>query len=254
MSVEFEIRDHIAIITLNRPQARNAINNVMATGVEAALDRYEADPDLWVAVLRGEGPVFCAGADLKEISAGNGASLSTERGGFGGIVKRERTKPVIAAVHGSAVAGGCEICLSCDLIVAAEGTNFGLPEVKRSLVAGAGGLFRLPRAVGMAPAMEMILTGDPIQAERAYQLGLVSRVAPVDGLLDAALELAGRIAANAPLAVQESRNVAVTALSDSDDNLWLESRAALARLSKTEDYAEGPRAFVEKRAPVWKGR
>ena len=254
MAVDFEVQGHIAILTLNRPDARNAVNGAVASGMEAALDRYEADPALWIAIVRGAGKVFCAGADLKEVSAGNGKALSTQRGGFAGITRRARTKPVIAAVHGSTVAGGCEIALSCDMIIAAESASFGLPEVKRSLVAGAGGLFRLPRAVGMAPAMEMILTGDAIPASRAYELGLVNRVVPDAGLMDAALELAGRIMANAPLAVQESRMVAARALTEPDAPLWLASGEAMQRLSVTEDYAEGPRAFIEKRMPVWKGR
>ena len=144
MSVEYETRGHLAIITLNRPEARNAINGVMATGIEHALDRFEDDPEMWVAILKANGKAFCAGADLKEINAGNGGKLGTEKGGFAGIVKRERTKPLIAAITGSALAGGTEIALSCDMIVCADTTNFGLPEVKRSLAAAAGGLFRLP--------------------------------------------------------------------------------------------------------------
>ena len=174
--VEYETRDHIALITLNRPDARNAVNGEVARALESALDQYEGDDTLWAAILAAAGTVFCAGADLKEIAAGNRATLSTERGGFAGIVKRARTKPLIAAVNGAAVAGGCEIALACDLIVASENAIFGLPEVKRSLIAAAGGLFRLPRAIGRAVAMEMILTGDPIDAERAYALGLVNTV------------------------------------------------------------------------------
>ncbi len=254
MVVEFETRDHIALITLNRPEARNAINGALASGIEAALDRYEDDPEVWVAILQSSGTVFSAGADLKEIAAGNSRALSTARGGFAGLVKRARSKPLIAAVNGPALAGGCEIALACDLIVASEAARFGLPEVKRSLAAAAGGLFRLPRAIGMAPAMEMILTGDPIDAARAYALGLVNKVVPPSDLADEALALAERIAANAPLAVQASRAVATQALSAADDVLWEASAAAAARLAETEDYQEGPRAFIEKRPPVWKGR
>ena len=155
MAVEIQKEGNLAIITLNRPEARNAINGEMATTMEACLDEFENDENLWVGILKAEGTVFCAGADLKEINAGNGANLSTSRGGFGGITKRDRTKPLIAAITGTAVAGGCEISLSCDMIVASNETVFGLPEVKRSLVAAAGGLFRLPRALGMATAMEL---------------------------------------------------------------------------------------------------
>ena len=150
MAVEIQKEGNLAIITLNRPEARNAINGEMATTMEACLDEFENDENLWVGILKAEGTVFCAGADLKEINAGNGANLSTSKGGFGGITKRDRTKPLIAAITGTAVAGGCEISLSCDMIVASNETVFGLPEVKRSLVAAAGGLFRLPRALGMA--------------------------------------------------------------------------------------------------------
>jgi enoyl-CoA hydratase len=252
--VEFERDGHVALITLNRPEARNAVNGAVAQGIESALDTFEADDGLWVAVLRSSGTVFCAGADLKEIAAGNANLLSTKRGGFGGLVKRERTKPLIAAVHGAAVAGGCELCLACDLIVAVPEASFGLPEVKRSLVAAAGGLFRLPRAVGKAAAMEMILTGDPISAERAYELGLVNKIVAADQLMAEAMALAGRITANAPLAVASSRELASRALTDDDETLWKDSAKAISDILKTEDAQEGPRAFVEKRAPVWKGR
>ena len=148
MVIEFEQRGHVAVLTMNRPEARNAINEAFALEMEAAIDRIEADPDIWITVLTGAGSVFCAGADLKAVADGNVARIFTKRGGGGGIMKRERSKPLIAAVNGAAVAGGCEIVLACDLIVAAEGAVFGLFEVKRSLVAAGGGLFRLPRAAG----------------------------------------------------------------------------------------------------------
>jgi enoyl-CoA hydratase len=254
MAVNTEVRGRVLIITLDRPEARNAVNGDVANGIEAAIDQLENDSELWVGIIRSSGTVFCAGADLKEVSAGNGRNLSTQRGGFAGLVKRERSKPLIAAVNGAAVAGGCEIVLSCDMVIAAEGARFGLPEVKRSLAAAAGGLFRLPRAVGMGPAMEMILTGDPISADRAYQLGLVNHVVPLDGLTDAALELAERIVVNAPLAVRASREIAMKALALDDAELWKMSAAASKAMSETEDFKEGPRAFIEKRAPVWKGR
>ena len=254
MAVDFERDGHLAIITLNRPDARNAVNGAVATGIEAALDTYESDPDLWIAILTGTGPVFCAGADLKEISAGNSRSLMTERGGFGGIVKRQRTKPLIAAINGTAVAGGLELMLSCDLAIAVESAKFGLPEVKRSLVAGAGGLFRLPRAVGQSLAMEMILTGDPIGADRALATGLVSQVVPNDELMSSARALAERMMVNAPLAVHASREVAARALLDDDETLWALSGEKSRWIRTTEDFQEGPRAFVEKRAPIWKGK
>lgn len=254
MAVRFESRDHVAIITLDRPEARNAVNGELASGLEAALDRFESDDGLWVGILRGEGPAFSAGADLKAVASGAREGLRTERGGFGGIVRRERTKPLIAAVQGPALAGGCEIVLACDLVVASERAIFGLPEVKRSLVATAGGLIRLPRALGRAVAMECILTGEPIDAARAYALGMVNRVVPPEQLMDAALDLAARICANAPLAVRRSRDIAAKALTESDETLWAMCQEASRWVATTEDYAEGPRAFIEKRAPVWKGR
>ena len=254
MSVEFETKGHLAIITLNRPDARNAINGMMAQGIESALDKFEEDPNLWVAILTANGKAFCAGADLKEINAGNAAALSTKKGGFAGIARRERTKPLIAAITGSALAGGTEIALSCDMIVCADTTNFGLPEVKRSLVAGAGGLFRLPRVIGMPMALEVILTGDPLSSQRAYELGMVNKVVPEADVMAEATSLADRIMANAPLAVQASRTVTVDALKKGDDELWKASGTAFAGLVTTEDFKEGPRAFIEKRAPVWKGK
>ena len=254
MAVEIQKEGNLAIITLNRPEARNAINGEMATTMEACLDEFENDENLWVGILKAEGTVFCAGADLKEINAGNGANLSTSRGGFGGITKRDRTKPLIAAITGTAVAGGCEISLSCDMIVASNETVFGLPEVKRSLVAAAGGLFRLPRALGMATAMELITTGDPLPAQRAYELGMVNKVVDQSDVVDEAKALASRIMANAPLAVQASRNVASKAMIDDDSDLWRAGSKAFQSIVGTEDYKEGPLAFIEKRPPNWKGK
>lgn len=254
MPVEYVKKGNVAIITMNRPEARNAINGEMAATMEAALDQMEDDPEVWVGILTAVGKAFCAGADLKEISAGNGGALSTKKGGFAGIAKRERTKPLIAAITGSALAGGTEIALSCDMIIAADDTNFGLPEVKRSLVAGAGGLFRLPRQIGKAVALEAILTGDPLSSQRAYELGMVNKVVPEAQVMDEAMKLAARITANAPLAVKASRAVALNATVKTDDELWKDSGVAFASLVNTEDYKEGPRAFIEKRAPVWKGK
>lgn len=252
--VETERRDHILIITLNRPEARNAVNGEVAQGVEAAIDELENDRDLWVGIIASSGTVFSAGADLKAVSAGRGDELWTERGGFAGLVKRERTKPLIAAANGAALAGGCEIVLACDMCVAAEEAIFGVPEVKRSLIPGAGGLFRLPRAVGPAVGMELMLTGDPIPAARAYELGLVNKVVPQAKLLDEALALAGRITANAPLAVQAAKKITERALTDTDEQLWAASAKSMKEIAKTEDYKEGPKAFIEKRDPVWQAK
>jgi enoyl-CoA hydratase/carnithine racemase len=255
-AVLFELAEpHIALVTINRPEARNAVNGAVAQGLEAAVERVEADPEIWAAVLTGAGPhAFCAGADLKEVSAGRSATLSTERGGFGGFVRAKRGKLWIAAAQGHALAGGLELLLACDLAVAAETATFGLPEVKRSLVAGAGGVFRLPRALPKAIALQMIATGEPISAARAAHFGLVNEVVPAAEVQAAALALARKICANAPIAVRESLAIARQAAELDEAALWELSRAASARIRQTEDFQEGPRAFVEKRAPRWVGR
>ena len=253
--VEYEQRGHVAVLTINRPEARNAVNGEVASGIEEAIDRIEADDDTWVSVLTGAGTVFCAGADLKAISSGQAGGLNTAKGGFAGIVRRDRKKPIIAAVDGRAFAGGCEIALACDLIVASTAAEFGLPEVKRSLVAAGGGLFRLPQALPTKIAMELVLTGDPIKAERAYALGMVNELVEQGQAVDAAVALAERICVNAPLAVRESRGVVLKALGvDDEKELWDLSNAAFATVAQSEDFGEGPRAFIEKRAPQWKGR
>ena len=252
--VEFEVKGRVGIITINRPEARNAVNGEVAAGIEAAIDRIEEDDEIWVGVIAGEGTVFCAGADLKAIATGQAAALQTERGGFAGIARRQREKPIIAAVDGPALAGGCEIVLSCDLVVASTNAAFGIPEVKRSLIAAAGGLFRLPRALPRAVAMELALTGDPIDAERAHALGLVNQLVGPGEAVGGALALAERICANAPLAVRESRKVVLAAATEDDDTLWRITNAGFATVATSEDFAEGPRAFIEKRAPQWKGR
>ena len=252
MTVTFEVRDRVAIITLNRPEARNAVSQQLAEDLEAAIDRLESDADLWIGILCGNGPSFCAGADLKAIASGS-ARLSTERGGFAGLVRRTRTKPLIAAVEGPAVAGGTEIVLSCDLVVASSVARFGLPEVKRSLVANAGGLFRLPRALPRNVAMELALTGEDLSAESAHLHGLVNRLVEPGQALDAALELAEVINANAPLAVRASRRVVLAAHLLGDDDAFALAADATREVVGTEDFREGPRAFVEKRSPHWTG-
>jgi len=258
--VLYSAADRIGVITLNRPDARNAVDRAMALGIEAAVDGIESDPDVWVGVLTANtaeqaNPVFCAGADLKVIrETGSAASLDTDRGGFGGFVYRERTKPIIVAVDGLATAGGLELVLAADIVVATTRSAFGLAEARRNLIAAAGGLFRLPQVIGRGPAMDAILTGAPIDARRAYELGLVSRLVEPGEALDEAMRLAREIVEAAPLAVQASRRVIRMAASESDETLRTVSRALLDELLESEDAAEGLAAFADKRPPRWLGR
>jgi enoyl-CoA hydratase len=257
--VSYVASGRTAVITLNRPEARNAVNGDVAAAMEAAIDSMENDPDVWVGIITAntagqDRPVFCAGADLKAINSGNAAALATARGGFAGFVYRERTKPVIVAVDGLATAGGCEIVLAADLVVATTQSAFGLAEVKRNLIAGAGGLFRLPRAIGQAAAMEAILTGEPIPAQRAYELGLVNRLVGPGEALAEAHRLADSICAAAPLAVWASRRVVLAAAWGDDDTLKRMTNEEFATVLSSEDTKEGLTAFIEKRAPQWKGR
>jgi len=257
--VTYETRGRTALITLNRPDARNAVNGDLAEGLEAAIDQVEDDDEIWNGVLQAntEGqsrPVFCAGADLKALNSGEGARLNTARGNFAGFVYRERTKPVIVAVDGLATAGGCEIVLAADLVVATTQSAFGLAEVKRNLVAGAGGLFRLPRAIGKSAAMEAILTGEPIPAQRAHELGLVSRLVEPGEATEEALRLADQITANAPMAVWESRQVVLASEYEDDDTLKKMTNAAMGKVMASDDLKEGLSAFIEKRSPNWTGK
>jgi len=252
--LDYELRGHVALLTINRPEARNAVNGDVSAGIEAGIDALEEDEDAWVGVLTGAGPVFSAGADLKAIASGDAAGLQTERGGFAGIVQRDRTKPIIAAVDGPALAGGTEIVLSCDLVVASNEARFGIPEVKRSLVAAGGGLFRLPRKLPFSIALELALTGDPISAERAYHFGMVNELCEPGQAVEAAMALAERICVNAPLAVRESRRLMLESTEITDDDEGIRrSNQALAGLFGTDDFAEGPTAFIEKREPRWTG-
>jgi enoyl-CoA hydratase len=257
--VEYEVRGKVAIITLNRPEARNAVNGDVASGLEAAIDKLEADSNVWIGVLAAntagqERPVFCAGADLKAINSGQAAGLNTERGGFGGFVYRDRKKPVIAAVDGLATAGGCELVLACDMIVASTRSAFGLAEATRNLIAGAGGLFRLPRAIGRAAAMEAILTGEPFSAQRAYELGMVNKLVEPNASLDAAIDLALRVCKAAPLAVWASRKIVLASETESDQNLIDMTNKEFAAVLASEDTKEGLTAFIEKRPPNWQGK
>mmetsp|Transcript_13878 Transcript_13878/g.24821 ORF Transcript_13878/g.24821 Transcript_13878/m.24821 type:complete len:260 (-) Transcript_13878:74-853(-) len=251
--VKFEKRGHIAIFTLDRPKAMNAVSGQLSERFEALLDQFEADEELWIGIVSSSHPkVFCAGADLKAISKGE--NIMTPKGGFAGLVGYPRTKPLIAAVDGAALAGGCEIVLACDMVVASKAARFGVPEVKRSLVPAAGGLFRLPRKLPNAIAMELLLTGDPMSAERMYHFGFVNQLTEAGKALEGALELAKRLEVNAPLAVREARNVAVKLYLADDETAWKESNKSMGRLARTPDFFEGPKAFAEKRQPKWTGK
>jgi enoyl-CoA hydratase len=247
-----ERRDGVLLVTLNRPEARNAVNAALAEGVAAALDELDGEDELRVGVLTGAGKGFSSGMDLKAFVAGE-RPYAGDRG-FAGITRRASRKPLIAAVEGFAVAGGLEIALSCDLIVAARGARLGIPEVKRSLVAAAGALFRLPRRLPYHVAMELALTGDPIEAERAHALGLVNRLAEPGGAVDAALELAAAIARNGPLALDASKRIVQASPGWTEEQAWGEQGEIAGPVMSSEDAREGALAFAEKRDPVWKGR
>ncbi|MCU1486547.1 MAG: paaG [Actinomycetia bacterium] len=249
--VDVRVDGHVAVITLDRPEARNAVDGRVARQLEAALDAVESDDDVRVAVLAATGPVFCAGADLKAIAAGDAASLETERGGFAGICRRTRVKPLVAVVDGPALAGGCEIVAACDLVVASTAASFGIPEVTRGLVAAAGGLFRLPDRLPLNLAVEAALTGAPITAERAYVVGFVNALTEPGGALAAGLALAERVAANAPEAVRVSRRLALGAAGMSEDERWQASTDAFATAVTSAEAQEGTAAFIEKRPPAW---
>ncbi|HEX7290625.1 MAG TPA: crotonase/enoyl-CoA hydratase family protein [Conexibacter sp.] len=247
-----EVRDAVLLVTLNRPEQRNAVNRAVAEGVAAALDRLDADDALRAGVLTGAGKGFCAGMDLKAFVAGERPVV--EGRGFAGIVRRPPAKPLIAAVEGFAVAGGFEIALACDLIVAAHGARFGIPEVKRGLVAAGGALLRLPQRIPYHLAMELALTGELVDAERMAEVGLVSRLAEPGGAVDAALELAAAIAANGPLALAASKRILVEAPSWPADAAWERQAEISDPVRASADAREGSIAFAEKRAPRWTGR
>jgi enoyl-CoA hydratase/carnithine racemase len=252
----FEVIDsHIALVVLNRPEARNAINVALTEALARIVRTIDSDPTIRVAILASSSErAFCAGADLGDIANGRGPLLVTADGGFAGFVNAQREKPWIAAVDGFAVGGGCELALACDMIVAGTDASFGLPEVKRGLMAGAGGVYRMVRAVPRNVALELVATGNPIRAERAQALGLVNYVIPRAKLRETALELARSIAANAPMAVRESLKVARRAFDCSDKELRVQSDAGYAVVMASADAQEGARAFLEKREPRWIGK
>jgi len=247
-----EERDGILLVTLNRPQQRNAVNLAVAEGIAAALDRLDGAPELRVGVLTGAGKGFCAGMDLKAFVAGERPYVAGR--GFAGIMQRPPIKPLIAAIEGFAVAGGFEIALACDLIVAARGARLGTPEVKRGLVAAGGALLRLPRRIPYHLAMELALTGEPIDAERGFEVGLVNRLAEPGGALATASELAATVAANGPLATAASKRILVEAPGWGEDELWERQAEIADPVRDSVDAREGALAFAEKRPPRWTGR
>jgi len=247
-----ERRERVLVITINRPEQRNAVNAAVAHGIAAALDDLDGDAELAIGVITGAGKGFCSGMDLKAFVTGE-RPWAGDRG-FAGITQRASAKPLIAAIEGFAVAGGLEVALSCDLIVAARGARLGIPEVKRSLVAAGGGLLRLPRMLPRNVAMELALTGDPIAAERAHGLGLVNRLAEPGEALSAALELAEAIAQNGPLALAASKRILTESADWPDSEFFDRQQAITEPVMASRDAREGATAFAEKRAPVWQGR
>lgn len=243
----------IALVTLVRADKRNAVNERLARQLERLVADLETDSDVRVVVLTGDGKVFSAGADLREVAAGRLDNIFLPGSGFAGFVTHERAKPWVCAVQGPALAGGLEIALACDIILASDAAEFGLPEVTRGLIASAGGLYRLPRLLPRTAAMEMLLTGKPITARQAYDYGLISRVCEPQSLMSEAFAIAQSIAANAPLAVRESLRIARMASGFDDDELWKDGERTQARLQQSADYQEGATAFVEKRQPRWRG-
>lgn len=251
--------DNVMVITINRPDARNAVNAGVSAGVGGALDEAEADPEIRAVILTGAGDKsFCAGADLKALSRGESVYAPGHRDwGFAGFAKKYTAKPTIAAVNGTALGGGTELALAADLVIASENATFGLPEVKRGLLAGAGGVFRLPAQIPQRLAMEMIFTGDPITAARALDVGLINQVVSAGKVVEAAIDLAQRIAVNAPLSVQASKRIAygvVDGVQVEEGARWALTDVEWDRLATSEDAKEGPRAFAEKREAVWKAR
>jgi enoyl-CoA hydratase len=247
-----ERRGNVLLITLNRPEVRNAVNAALAEGVGNALEELDADDSLSVGVLTGAGGFFCAGMDLGAFVKGESSWFGDR--GFAGITQRSARKPLIAAIEGFALAGGLEIALACDLIVAAKGAKMGIPEAKRSILAAAGALLRLPRRMPYHLVMELALTGDPFPADRFYELGVVNRLVEPGATVDAALELAAQIGKNGPLALIASKQILQQQFDWSSAEMWEKQGEIVGPLFNSEDAKEGASAFKEKREPVWKGR
>lgn len=242
----------VLVVTLNRPQAKNAANKALAEGVAAAMDELDSNDELRVAILTGAGGTFCSGMDLKAFVSGETPHVPGR--GFAGLTESSPRKPLIAAVEGYALAGGLELAISCDMIIAAEDAKFGIPEAKRGLAAAAGGLVKLPRQIPPRIAMELALTGDFITAQRAYELGLVNHVVPAGTALDAAKALAAKIAANGPLAVAASKQVILQQSDWSQAEMFKKQGDIVNTVFVSADAIEGATAFAEKRAPNWKGK
>ena len=256
-----ERQGHVLVVTINRPEAHNAVNLAVSVGIGDALDQADADPDVRAIVITGAGDqAFCAGADLKAFSRGEPIMpMDSLRAGWGfaGIVNHPLSKPIIAAVNGFALGGGTEIALASDIVVASETANFGLPEVRRGIVAAAGGAFRLLAQIPRKTAMEMMLTGEPINAERARALGLVNAVVPQVDVLDHAIAIARKISANAPLAVQATKRIALgieSGVITAEKHAWEITQREIETLLESEDAREGSKAFTEKRLPTWTGK
>lgn len=252
--VLYHAENGVATVTLNRPDQRNAINPEVCDAIRAAFDQVEADPDVRVAILTGAGTLFCAGMDLKAFAGGAGDTILFGKYGFGGFVKRTRTKPVIAAVEGAALAGGFEMMLACDMVVAGASAQFALPEVRIGLIPGAGGAVRLPVSIPRVRANEILLTGKPFSAPEAADWGVINRVTPDGEALQAAMTIAADIASNAPLAVRDTLAIANRAHAENDAAHWPENDRIIHQIGNTADAAEGARAFIEKRSPVWQGK
>lgn len=250
-SVIVQRHDAVLVVTIDRPAVRNAIDRATSEALARAMDELDADPALRVGILTGAGGHFCTGMDLKAFLRGERVELPGR--GLAGIVQTPPRKPLIAAVEGYALAGGCEIALACDLIVASEAAQFGIPEVKRGLIAGSGGLLRLPQRMAPQIAMELALTGDNLPAERAHELGLVNVLAEPGHALEAAIELAERITANGPLAVAATKRVIVESRGWTPEQQWVEQTKIIMPVFASKDAREGAVAFAEKRAPNWTG-